>query len=182
VRNVKNLVKKYKWIAMGIVAAVVGAAVFLCINYYQRKNNAAFYEVKCLFSREDANYSLIVDDKKAAKAFKKEMEQAENANDRADFCEFISYPNAANQTLFVYSVMAVLKDVRFAFQDEIISRNIYQVQYFSDDDSVVALSCDYAGVRFDCYNEMPAESLCPDTLEDAEKLLADKCYLVNKEQ
>ncbi|MDR0727002.1 MAG: hypothetical protein LBF37_02965 [Rickettsiales bacterium] len=171
----KALLKKCKWILTGIAAMVMAVGIYFCAHYCFSKDIAMFFEVKCLFAREDANYSLIVDDKKAAQAFKKEMLYAENVNDRADSCQLIKYEHATNQDLFVYSVMTVLKDVTFAFKDEVISENFYQVQYFTSTDEVAALSCNYAGNRFDCYDILPADGQCPDTLENAKKRLMDKC-------
>lgn len=171
----KDFLKKYRWIIAGITAAVLGVGIYFSIHYCQHKDDAMFYEVKCLFSREDANYSLIVDDQKSAKAFKKAMLYAENINDRADSCELIKFVHATNQDLFVYSVMTALKDVTFAFKDEVISESFYQVQYFTSTDEVAALTCNYGGNRFDCYDALPADGTCPDTLENAKKQLTDKC-------
>jgi hypothetical protein len=174
VRNLKNIARKYKWIIAGaaIAAALCAIAGFMI---FRNKNDAMFYEVKCSFPREDANYSLIVDDQTAALAFKNVMEKAENPNDRADSCQLVKYSHATDQTLFVYSVMTVLKNVTFAFKDEIVSEDFYQIQYFSADDTVGALSCSYAGARFDCYNEVPEDGQCPDTLENAKEVLSGKC-------
>ncbi|MDR1338085.1 MAG: hypothetical protein LBJ73_03590 [Rickettsiales bacterium] len=171
----KSFLKKYKWIVVAVAAAVLCVGAYLGVRHYLYENDAMFFEAKCLFAREDANYSLIVDDRKTALAFKAAMEKAENINDRADSCELLEFAHAANQDLFVYSVMTVLKDVAFAFKDETVSKNFYQVQYFASDDSLAALSCSYAGSRFDCYDVMPADGLCPNTLAAAREQLSDKC-------
>jgi hypothetical protein len=175
----KKILKKYKWFVVGSVLAVAGvAACFIFRHRDVADVDAMFYEVKCTFRAQDANYSLIVDDRKAARAFMTEMENTTDPEDRADSCRLIRFSRATTPDLFVYSVMTVLKGVTFAFKDEIISRNFYQVQYFTAQDEVAALSCDYAGDRFDCYDVMPAGGLCPDTLADAKKQLSDKCDFV----
>lgn len=168
--------KTRTWVIIAVISLVVlGLGTLFTVKYFDKSADGMFFEVKCLFANEDANYSLIVDDKKSAKAFQKAMLNPENINDRADSCEFITFKSATEQTLFVYSVMTVLKDVTFAFKEETISKNFYQVQYFRSDDSIAALSCNYENDRYDCYDSLPDDGICPDNATDAKKILGDKC-------
>lgn len=162
------MLKKYKWVIFVVLAiALIGGVVtFVCLR--NRVPDAMFYEVKCLQPDDNFYYSLIVDDKKSAIEFKREM------SDTAK-CETITFDRATDNTLFVYATMTVLKDVIFAFKEQAIGKSQYQVQYFNVDDEVVALSCQYSNARYNCFNEMPLDPKCPMTERGAQQQLMKIC-------
>lgn len=161
-----NFLKKYKWIIIGVFAVIVGVCA-LVGGIKMATPDAMFYEVTCTFPTENTLYSFIVDDKKTARAFKRDMNEAK--------CNITTYDRASDDTLFIYSVMTVLKDVDFALKEYSQDKNFYQVQYFDGDDAVVSLACQYKSVRYNCYDKMPEPAECPDNAVDAKKVLGDLC-------
>jgi hypothetical protein len=177
--KIKKFIRKRKWAAAGLGAALalMLLVAVLCSAVLPDRDKAddPFYEVKCFYGETYAYYSLIVDDKKSARAFKNEIEGTEISGSVPVKCETISYVRAENETLFVYSVMTVLKNVTFAFKEHYVGEDFYQVQYFSADDSVAALTCQYKNDRFDCYDALPPDAECPSKVEDAQQRLAKIC-------
>lgn len=175
VDNLKKFIKKNVW-AVGIVTGgiVLAVAMVLMISHDAAVKDGMFYEVKCRYGDEDKTYSLIVDDKPAALAFREDMEtNVSELGDRAK-CKFMAYPNASNDTLFMYAIVTVLNNVTFGFKEESIRDDTYQIQFFTAKDAVAALSCRYAHAQFDCYGELPVSD-CPARQADAIKLLKTKC-------
>lgn len=182
--NMKKFLKKYKWIVIGVALLMLaggGVAWYMLAN--QVDKNAMFFESKCLFRNQGKYYSMIVDDYKSARTFARTLEYSDELDDEVVTCAITSHSVATNETLFVYSMMTVLKDAAFAMEEYPVNGDgPYQVQFYGYDDSVVALSCHYKSVHFYCYDKLPDVPECPETSSEAYKLMGDICDIPSNER
>lgn len=172
-KRFKDFIKKYAWLITVLAIIVIFILVFIGLRI-REPNDGMFYEVKCTYPNESASYSLVVDDKKSAVEFRKEILNGTSETGEQATCDFITYERATDDILFMYAVTTVLNDVTFAFKEQSVYDDSYRVLYYDAEDNVAAMSCQYQTERFNCYNNLPTVT-CPKTLDEAKKILTDRC-------